>query len=447
VGGQSAANVAAAVSAANAATSTNTPNTIVTRDGSGNFSAGTISANLAGNATSATTTTNFTGNLADAQLSTNVPRLNGTNVFSGTNLFSGVVLATNASNLISGAFTGNGAGVTNLNATQLVSGTIPLAQLPPAVVTNGASGVAFSGTLSAGTIAATNFTGNGAGLTNLGAANLATGTVADVRLSTNVPLLNGTNGFTGTNRFAGVVQATNANNLISGAFTGNGAGVTNLNAANLAAGTLADVRLSANIPLLNGTNVFSGTNRFAGVMQATNSNNQFNGTYTGNGAGLTNLATVSTTNFALLNGTNVFTGTNSFSGNVIIGGEITSTAVNITSDRNAKEAFTPVNAREVLDKVSRLPITEWQYKTQAGARHLGPMAQDFHAAFDLGRDDRHITTVDEDGVALAAIQGLNEKLEAQARDKDQRIQQLENSVEALKTLVNQLAARQNGGAK
>ena len=74
VGGQSAANVAAGVIAANAATNTNTPNTIVERDSSGNFNAGTISANLignvtgnlSGNATSATTAgsaTNFTGPL------------------------------------------------------------------------------------------------------------------------------------------------------------------------------------------------------------------------------------------------------------------------------------------------------------------------------------------------------------------------------------------------
>jgi formylglycine-generating enzyme required for sulfatase activity len=55
VGGQSAANVAGGASAANAATSANTADTIVKRDASGNFSAGTITANLSGNATSATT--------------------------------------------------------------------------------------------------------------------------------------------------------------------------------------------------------------------------------------------------------------------------------------------------------------------------------------------------------------------------------------------------------
>ncbi|HEY0548440.1 MAG TPA: hypothetical protein VGF13_02495 [Verrucomicrobiae bacterium] len=44
-------------------------------------------------------------------------------------------------------------------------------------------------------------------------------------------------------------------------------------------------------------------------------------------------------------------------------------------------------------------------------RHIGPMAQDFRSAFAVGENDRTITTVDADGVALAAIQGLNQKVE------------------------------------
>ena len=35
------------------------------------------------------------------------------------------------------------------------------------------------------------------------------------------------------------------------------------------------------------------------------------------------------------------------------------------SDRNTKEAFTAVNPRAVLEKVSALPITEWKYKVEA----------------------------------------------------------------------------------
>ena len=132
-------------------------------------------------------------------------------------------------------------------------------------------------------------------------------------------------------------------------------------------------------------------------------------------------------------------------GDVSIDREITCVAINITSDRNAKEDFKPVNAREVLDKVARLPISEWQYKEHADARHIGPMAQNFREAFALGHDEKHITSVDADGVALAAIQGLNEKLDEQGRDKDARIKELEKSVGELKNLVEQLARQSSQG--
>ena len=62
--------------------------------------------------------------------------------------------------------------------------------------------------------------------------------------------------------------------------------------------------------------------------------------------------------------------------------------------------------------MARLPIETWQYKGEA-IRHIGPMAQDFAAAFRVGADDRHIDLIDANGVALAAIQALTERLDAQ----------------------------------
>jgi hypothetical protein len=102
-----------------------------------------------------------------------------------------------------------------------------------------------------------------------------------------------------------------------------------------------------------------------------------------------------------------------------------------TSDRNLKEKFTPVNNQEILERVASLPISQWNFKTDAQTRHIGPMAQDFYTAFNVGTDDKHIATVDEDGVALAAIQGLNEKLKA----KDARIEALEKRLADLEQLV------------
>ena len=83
-----------------------------------------------------------------------------------------------------------------------------------------------------------------------------------------------------------------------------------------------------------------------------------------------------------------------------------------TSDRNAKEEFEAVDQYSVLAAVAALPIERWSYKGEA-VRHLGPMAQDFAAAFGLGADDRHIFPLDAAGVALAAIQGLHAVVEAQ----------------------------------
>ena len=105
------------------------------------------------------------------------------------------------------------------------------------------------------------------------------------------------------------------------------------------------------------------------------------------------------------------------------------------SDRNVKENFKAVDPRTVLEKVSRLPVTEWNLMSQpASIRHIGPMAQDFQAAFGVGEDDRHISTTDADGVALAAIQGLNQVV----KEKEARIQKLEKDVAELKAMVNSL---------
>jgi Chaperone of endosialidase len=113
--------------------------------------------------------------------------------------------------------------------------------------------------------------------------------------------------------------------------------------------------------------------------------------------------------------------------------------VNGSSDRNLKEHFSPVSSREVLDKVSSLPITEWNYKTDGTAlRHIGPMAQDFYAAFNVGTDDKHISMVDADGVALAAIQGLNQKLTEQdvvLKDQGSEIQKLRQVIVELQETV------------
>ena len=89
------------------------------------------------------------------------------------------------------------------------------------------------------------------------------------------------------------------------------------------------------------------------------------------------------------------------------------------SDRNLKTDVARIDDAAVLDKVALLPIERWSYKSERGVRHVGPMAQDFYAAFGVGEDDKHITSIDEDGVALAAIKALHARVgELHAQNAD-----------------------------
>ena len=102
------------------------------------------------------------------------------------------------------------------------------------------------------------------------------------------------------------------------------------------------------------------------------------------------------------------------------------------SDRNRKENFESVDQKQILEKVAALPVQEWNYIGQpAKTRHIGPMAQDFYAAFGVGSDDKTITAVDRSGVSLAAIQGLYQVV----REKDAEIQALKARLDALEALV------------
>jgi hypothetical protein len=89
-----------------------------------------------------------------------------------------------------------------------------------------------------------------------------------------------------------------------------------------------------------------------------------------------------------------------------------------------------VDSADVLERLLRVPVSEWNYKSEdAAIRHIGPMAQDFHAAFGLGGDTT-INTLDSDGVALAAIQALaarNLQLEREMAGLRARLEALERS--------------------
>jgi hypothetical protein len=98
------------------------------------------------------------------------------------------------------------------------------------------------------------------------------------------------------------------------------------------------------------------------------------------------------------------------------------------SDRNIKQDFAPVDREAVLEALGGLPIQSWSYKAEdPAARHIGPMAQDFMATFHVGSSDKTILQVDADGVALAALQALTErvkKLERRNAALERELQEL-----------------------
>ena len=127
-----------------------------------------------------------------------------------------------------------------------------------------------------------------------------------------------------------------------------------------------------------------------------------------------------------------------FGGNVIVSGNVVANQFTTTSDRNAKESFAPVDAREILERVVAMPVQNWNFKQDSATRHIGPMAQDFYAAFGVGGDDKHIATVDADGVALAAIQGLNQLVgekEAELTALRSDMQKMQTQIDALRLLL------------
>ncbi len=111
------------------------------------------------------------------------------------------------------------------------------------------------------------------------------------------------------------------------------------------------------------------------------------------------------------------------------------------SSRSFKEGFAAVDPVDVLNRLLSLPISTWTYTGSAEGLHLGPVAEDFKATFGLAGDGKSIATVDADGVALAAIQGLHAKLEAENSALRERLETLDRELAALRdALLNATGA-------
>ena len=101
-----------------------------------------------------------------------------------------------------------------------------------------------------------------------------------------------------------------------------------------------------------------------------------------------------------------------------------------TSDRNAKERIMAISPQRVLESLVTMPVSEWSM-IGSTMRQIGPMAQDFYRAFGLGDSDKAINSINAQGVAFAAIQGLNLKLADQVKTKDSEITKLKARLVAI----------------
>ncbi|HKQ37400.1 MAG TPA: tail fiber domain-containing protein, partial [Verrucomicrobiae bacterium] len=129
-------------------------------------------------------------------------------------------------------------------------------------------------------------------------------------------------------------------------------------------------------------------------------------------------------------------------GNLSVRGVVAQNVL-LTSDRTVKAGFQAVDAQGILEKVAALAITRWHYTNEPATDHVGPVAQDFHAAFELGSDDKHIAAVDANGVALAAIQGLHQMV----KEKDAKIAALEKRLAKVEQLLSTLASSEKQAPK
>ncbi len=482
VGGASAASVASAASAANAATSGNSADTIVKRDASGNFSAGTITATLDGNAASATTANTATtasgvsasaGDSVVAAINAGGSSVTTARVAGDVELAPSAQQTTSSTNHLinlklvgsrnlgtagqdsllslsasgtywSGGFTqsfdkerfrvendGSLLAVSDYNSG--CCGGIPIEGSGTRFMWFGAKGA-----LRAGTINGTQWDD-----ANIGLHSTAIG--ENVRALGDWAIVVGKNSVaanTGTVALGEGHTATGANSVA----LGYGASTSTINGAPRT-GTF--VFSDRSVPL---TYTFNSTSPDIETQFHPTVTNSFNVRAVNGSFFYTNTAL--TTGFIFNSTTATMTLTNSkltmaSDGSTTLTSNAGGTAGvtlpagggswNSLSDRNMKANFAAVDPRAILRGVLALPISTWNYKSQdASVRHIGPMAQDFFAAFKVGEGDKTISTIDPDGVALAAIQGLNEELkdrDAKIGALQQQLRQQQNQIDGLKKLL------------
>jgi trimeric autotransporter adhesin len=355
------------------ADSANSASTIVSRDSGGNFSANTITANVAGSGSGLT-------------------NINASNITSGTigNVYTTANSSNGASTIVlrdaGGAFaagsitgtlfTGNGSAITNINASAITTGTLDNARTN-ATSANGASTLvvrdangSFAGNVITGTTGTfTNITGNASALTDINASNVTSGTLSNAR--TTATSSNTAN----TIVLRGASGEFSAGSITADSISGNGVALTAINASNITSGTLGTARVSGSYTgitgvgtLTDGTwnanvigNVYTTANSANGAntIVARDANGNFTAnivtaTFAGNAASITDINASNITSGTISNARTTANSANgastivardsngSFAANVITG--TTGTFTNVSGNGIA---LTAINASNV----------------------------------------------------------------------------------------------------
>jgi hypothetical protein len=286
------------------AASANGASTIVLRDSNGDFTANTITATTSNATTFNGTTGAFTSVSGNGVALT---AINASNVTSGTldnarttgntaNSANTIVLrdadGSFGANIVTATFSGNGATLSAINASNISSGTIANARTTAASA-NGASTIVLrdsGGSFDANLVNAVSLSGNAATVTGINASNIASGTIANAR--TTAATANGAS----TIVLRGASGEFAAGAITGTSFSGNGAAITAINASAITAGTLDNARTSATSANGASTIVVRDANgSFAGNVGTFVT---ISGAHSGNGAGLT-----------AINASNISTGT------------------------------------------------------------------------------------------------------------------------------------------
>lgn len=108
------------------------------------------------------------------------------------------------------------------------------------------------------------------------------------------------------------------------------------------------------------------------------------------------------------------------------------------SSRRRKRYITRVDEQAILDKAASLDVLSWEYNRTAGVSHIGPMSEDFHAAFGLGANDKEIAYVDANGVLYASVKALRQRLIDQQAELDVQ----RDAIAALRAELDALTKRE-----